>query len=323
MSEVFVSYSRKDREFVTRLVDVLEDRGWSVWWDPTIRPGQYYDDVIESALTDAKCVVVVWSKNSVGSKWVRTEAGDASDRGVLFPIVIDDARIPLRFRRIQEADLSDWKFEPSHPELELLLECITERLVQTEGISDAQPTSDEDETEEERSSLPGQIDMTSSDVTGDLNLDLNFQPLSTSSPSDSRSKPGAVRQDLLEDPQSANDSDDDVDDAIPDHFLQLDDRLVGHWKSTIETATSGDVNEVTELHRVLDARGGFVTRSSTAGKDGERHTGPDYGEWRADGEALYLYYNSGKNSLYRYYLKDEDTLFFPDASGQGLWERID
>jgi hypothetical protein len=319
MSDVFVSYSRKDREYVTKIVDVLETRGWSVWWDPTIRPGQYYDDVIESALTDAKCVVVVWSKNSVGSKWVRTEAGDASDRGVLFPIVIDDARIPLRFRRIQEADLSDWKFEPSHPELDLLLDCIAERLAQAEGISGSRPNRDEDKPEVERGSLPNRVEMTSSDVTGDLNLDLNFQPVSTSSASDSRSKPGAIRSELPEKLQSPDDNDDDTDDAIFDHFIPLDERLVGHWKSTVQI----DGDEVSEFHRVLDARGGFFARNTTVDRDGEHHTDPQHGEWRADGEALYLYYNSGKNSLYRYYLKDDDTLFFPDAGGQGLWERID
>ena len=39
-------------------------------------------------------------------------------RKVLVPALIDDAKIPLEFRRLQAADLSQWHGEPDHPELQ-------------------------------------------------------------------------------------------------------------------------------------------------------------------------------------------------------------
>jgi TIR domain len=147
MNDIFVSYSRKDRDVVKRLVEVMEGRGWSVWWDPTIRPGEYYEDVIESALTSSKCVIVVWSKNSVASKWVRAEAAEAANRGVLVPVVIDDARIPFRFKQIQEAQLADWRFTADHPELVRLLDSIAETFIKAQDAPNRQSVSSSTEPE--------------------------------------------------------------------------------------------------------------------------------------------------------------------------------
>ena len=65
MSDIFLSYATEDRARTRILVQGLESRGWSVWWDRTIRPGQTFDSVIESALADARCAVVLWSEASV------------------------------------------------------------------------------------------------------------------------------------------------------------------------------------------------------------------------------------------------------------------
>ena len=150
MIDIFVSYSREDRAIVKKLVEAMKSRGWSVWWDPTIRPGEYYEDVIEHALTDARCVVVVWSKNSVASKWVRAEAAEAANRGVLVPVVIDDAKIPFRFKQIQEANLSDWQFTPDHPGLTGLLDSIAERFISAETRETDQPTDQDDLRDEDQ-----------------------------------------------------------------------------------------------------------------------------------------------------------------------------
>src|SRR5262245_39095743 len=108
MADIFISYARPDRTRAERLAQVLGEHGWSVWWDRNIPPGKPFDEVIEEALADAKCVIVLWSNESVKSEWVKAEASDAARRRILVPILADDVRIPLEFRRIQTARLIDW-----------------------------------------------------------------------------------------------------------------------------------------------------------------------------------------------------------------------
>ncbi len=86
MSDIFISYSREDKERVSALASALQ--GWSVWWDTEILTGEKFSQVIETELNNARCVIVVWSKQSVDSDWVQAEASEARRRGVLVPITI-------------------------------------------------------------------------------------------------------------------------------------------------------------------------------------------------------------------------------------------
>ena len=108
MSDIFVSYSSADRDRVEPLANALRAEGWSVWWDRTIPAGQNYHEVIEAALAAARCVIVVWSAESIKSEWVRAEAEDGQQRHLLVPVRIDGAVPPLIFRQIQTADLRGW-----------------------------------------------------------------------------------------------------------------------------------------------------------------------------------------------------------------------
>ncbi len=108
MAEIFVSYSRQDKARVAPLVAALEAEGWSVWWDPAITPGEEFDDLISRELELAKTLVVVWTPHSVDSRWVRGEARDAADRGVLVPVRFDNAKLPIDFRALHTTDLDGW-----------------------------------------------------------------------------------------------------------------------------------------------------------------------------------------------------------------------
>ncbi len=121
MGEIFISYAHEDRPRASRLAEALSAKGWSVWWDRTIPPGKTFDQVIEEALDSAKCVIVLWSKQSVASHWVKTEAAEGLRRGILVPALIDDVRIPLEFKRIQAAELINWDGESTHPEFDKLV----------------------------------------------------------------------------------------------------------------------------------------------------------------------------------------------------------
>jgi peptidoglycan hydrolase-like protein with peptidoglycan-binding domain len=106
--DVFVSYAREDRPDAQALAAVLTGEGWNVWWDREVLVGQAFDREIEAALAEARAVVVLWSLAAADSPWVRAEAGEAAERGVLVPARLDDAEVPLRFRSVQTADLRGW-----------------------------------------------------------------------------------------------------------------------------------------------------------------------------------------------------------------------
>jgi TIR domain-containing protein len=108
MADIFLSYKSEDREKVRPLVNALVGRGWSVWWDPRIGVGEKWDRIIEKELAAAKCVLVVWSRLSVDSDWVRAEAEEGRDRQCLVPVMIERVKIPLAFRRFQCTDLTSW-----------------------------------------------------------------------------------------------------------------------------------------------------------------------------------------------------------------------
>jgi tetratricopeptide (TPR) repeat protein len=135
MSDIFISYATEDRPRLQPLVRAFEQHGWSVWWDRQILPGKTFDEVIEEALSAARCVVVLWSETSVRSEWVKTEAAEAAQRNILVPILIDVVKIPLEFRRIQAARLIGWQGEQTHPEFLQLLQAITRLLAQAPAES--------------------------------------------------------------------------------------------------------------------------------------------------------------------------------------------
>ena len=108
MTDIFISYARADRPRAERLARALGAAGWSVWWDREIPPGRSFAEVIEEALSSARCVIVLWSQVSVRSEWVKTEAAEAAQRRILVPILVDGASIPLEFRHIQSAAFDRW-----------------------------------------------------------------------------------------------------------------------------------------------------------------------------------------------------------------------
>jgi hypothetical protein len=125
MSDVFISYSHKDTDFVRDLVKPLEAEGFSVWWDHTIPPGKTWDDVIARGIREAKACIIVWSPNSVISDWVKEEATLAKEGGKYLPIQIGADLPPMGFRRIQAADLRSWNGNAQDPQWRLLMTEIT------------------------------------------------------------------------------------------------------------------------------------------------------------------------------------------------------
>jgi hypothetical protein len=128
MVDVFVSYAREDLNRAQPIVSAIIDRGWDVWWDRDLSAGHRFDESVEQALDSAKLVIVLWSRKSVTSDWVKTEANEALDRDVLLPVLLDEVRLPLAFRRSQCIDLTD---VPTTDSLNGLLDEISVRLSTT------------------------------------------------------------------------------------------------------------------------------------------------------------------------------------------------
>ena len=121
MAKVFLSYDRDDTERARPVALALEKAGHAVWWDLHIRGGEQYTKVIDEALKAADAVVVLWSKYSVESAWVRDEAAAGRDTGRLVPAALDGTDPPLGFRQFQTIDLSQWRGRGKPSELKTLL----------------------------------------------------------------------------------------------------------------------------------------------------------------------------------------------------------
>lgn len=124
MSDIFISYSRHDQEWVGKFAKALEDAGYSIWWDTRLLAGDEFHDVIPAALEQASCVIVVWSKVSVTRKWVRAEASRAHDKEVLIPIQIESVPIPMPFNLLQAENMQQWNGKRNHPAFQRLVTSI-------------------------------------------------------------------------------------------------------------------------------------------------------------------------------------------------------
>jgi predicted ATPase len=120
MTDIFLSYSRQDKPCVAPIVAALEAKGWDVWWDMALIPGEEFDNVTADMLERARAVVVVWTSTSVASRWVRGEARVGADRNVLVPVRFEGAQLPIDLRAIQTTDFDDWGGDPQSAQFQTL-----------------------------------------------------------------------------------------------------------------------------------------------------------------------------------------------------------
>lgn len=126
MADIFLSYAREDVAAARSLAHWLEQNGWSVWWDRKIAAGKTFDAVIAQELAACRCVLVLWTRHSVASDWVKEEASEAVARKILVPALLDDTPPPLGFKRIQAAQLAGWVGDPDDERLGELRRAISE-----------------------------------------------------------------------------------------------------------------------------------------------------------------------------------------------------
>ncbi len=101
MTGVFISYSSKDKVFAARLASDLKAKGLRVWYDQwELRVGDSLLDKIGAGISSNDYLVVILSKSSVASEWVKKELNAAlikelgEKRVVVLPVLIEDCKIP-------------------------------------------------------------------------------------------------------------------------------------------------------------------------------------------------------------------------------------
>jgi hypothetical protein len=122
----FISYKREERDVAASMAEALERSGWTVWWDPKLKAGDRFDDVIEAKIYEVDAVVVLWSKQATRSTYVKDEAGLALTLKKLVPVVIeDDVALPLRFQSLHTLRLTQWMTSPPGPDFISLVQNLS------------------------------------------------------------------------------------------------------------------------------------------------------------------------------------------------------
>jgi hypothetical protein len=114
--DIFISYSRRDQEFVTRLASDLDQHVTGVWFDQSaIRAGQRWHDEILEGVRDCKAFILVLSPDAMQSRYVREELDTALELGKpIFPVIYRSARWTEEFaplvKDIQSIDLQSGSY---------------------------------------------------------------------------------------------------------------------------------------------------------------------------------------------------------------------
>lgn len=89
MSHIFVSYSRADKDYVMKLVDSLESKGYDVWYDLEMFTGDEWADHIKARIDNCDAFIVVMTQNSEESVWVKREVLYAMQKKKrIFPLLL-------------------------------------------------------------------------------------------------------------------------------------------------------------------------------------------------------------------------------------------
>jgi len=114
MKKFFISYAREDLQTAKRVAGELESMRYQVWWDRKMLAGADISNTIRDQIRSADKVVVIWSRYSVTSAWVKDEAGLAVQLEKYLPIRIDASQPPLGFGAFNVVDVHDWNADFKH-----------------------------------------------------------------------------------------------------------------------------------------------------------------------------------------------------------------
>jgi TIR domain len=146
LAQVFISYSRSEKQAASLLAQRLTEAGYDVWWDAEILGGTRFEDEISNVLRTAPVAVILWSKSAAASDWVRAEAEIARHLKSALPIIIDDvdiAALPILFQQIHVIELRNWDGSTNSAGYQQVLKALSDRLATASapGGGSARPAS--------------------------------------------------------------------------------------------------------------------------------------------------------------------------------------
>ena len=99
VTQIFISYSRKDLKFVEGLASDLRNAGFEVWYDfLRLRGGERWRTEIQNAIKNSQYIIVVLSPDSVESEWVEREFLFASSlKRKVIPLLHRECSLPLNY----------------------------------------------------------------------------------------------------------------------------------------------------------------------------------------------------------------------------------
>jgi TIR domain len=114
MADVFISYSREDRERIAPIVAALTALRVGAWHDARLEAGGAFSEDIQRELHVCRAQIVCWSPAAITSQWVLGEAEIGRQRGVVLPVLLAPCAPPPPFNMMHAEDLSDFSGQFDH-----------------------------------------------------------------------------------------------------------------------------------------------------------------------------------------------------------------
>lgn len=104
--ECFISYEKDDRDIAVQIIERLQSEEIEPWWDEklSLTSNKLTDD-IKAAIINSQCFLVIWTKDSVHSTWLKDETLLLHDvkqgKHKIVGLAINEAAVPAPFNTSQ------------------------------------------------------------------------------------------------------------------------------------------------------------------------------------------------------------------------------
>ena len=142
MGYVFISYSSKNQEAADSIHRILEKNGIQSWMAPGDIPvGEEYPEVIDGAIENCACLLLLLTNNAQNSNWVPKEVERAISYGKrVFPLKLEDVELNKTFKLLISSNhgISLSSLDEAAPEMQRVLRDL-KAVVQDQGQPAVQP----------------------------------------------------------------------------------------------------------------------------------------------------------------------------------------